>query len=227
MLVLLFAALLLFLFSQIAAPKKIFIVSLGLVCLLFAFFLSSALDIGVETRNRLLLTISQLREGVDINEISSGRIEIWGSALRMIKDHPIMGIGAGMWQDNAFLYQSKEYMTNYPGRGYSFYSSVDAHNFFLDLYLKYGVLPFLLFSYFLLNMLKKCSAAYKKETDSNAKRFIMASFISLLVWIVLSIFEYRFYIYFFGTVLPGIFFWILVVFVFKSLEIQAKQTEAA
>ena len=218
LLVLLFAALLLFIFSKIAASRKIFIVSVGLVCLLFVLFLSHTLEI----RHRLFSTISQLREGVDINEISSGRMEIWGSAIRMIKDHPLMGIGAGMWQDNAFLYQSKEYVTHYEGYASSYYSSVDAHIFFLDLYLKYGVLPFLLFSYFLLNMLKKCSAAYKKESDSNTKRFIMASFISLLVWIVLSIFEYRFYIYFFGTVLPGIFFWILVVFVFKSIEIQAK-----
>ena len=226
MLVLLFSCLLLFLFSKIAVSKKVFIVSVGLVCLFFAFFLSHALGIGVEIRHRLFFTISQLREGVDINEISSGRWEIWESAVRMIKDHPIMGIGAGMWQDNAFLYQSREYMSNLPGRGYFFYSAVDAHNFFLDLYLKYGVLPVLLFSYFLLNMLKKCSAAYKKETDSNAKRLIIASFISLLVWIVLSIFEYRLYIYWLGTVLPGIFFWTLTVFVFKSVDTQAKQIEA-
>jgi O-antigen ligase len=218
MLALLFVTLLLFLFSKIALSKKIFIVSAILVCLLFMFFLSFTLNIGVEIRHRLFSTISQLKEGVDINEVSSGRVEIWGSALRMIKDHPIMGIGAGMWQDNAFLYQSKEYMTNYPGYGYSFYSSVDAHNFFLDLYLKYGVLPLLLFSYFLLNMLKKCSSAYKKETDNSTKRFIMASYISLLAWLVMSIFSYRFYTYYVGTVLPGIFFWTLVVFVFKSIE---------
>ena len=227
MLVLLFAALLLFIFSRITVSKKIFIVSLGLVCLLCAFFLSFTLDIGVQTRNRLLLTFSQLREGVDINEISSGRMEIWGSALRMIKDHPIIGIGAGMWQDNAFLYQSKRYVTDNPGFAPSYYSSVDAHNFFLDLYLKYGVLPFLLFSYFLLNMLKKSSAAYKKETDNTMKRFIMASCVSLLVWLVLSMFDYRFYYYQAGTVISGLFFWILVVFVFKSIDTQARQTEAA
>jgi O-antigen ligase len=227
LLVLLFSSLLLFIFSKIAVSKKIFIVSVGLVCLLFVLFLIHALGVGVEIRHRLFLTISQLREGVDINEISSGRWEIWGSALRMIKDHPIMGIGAGMWQDNAFLYQSKEYMSNYLGRGYSFYSSVDAHNFFLDLYLKYGVLPVLPFSYFLLNMLKKCSMAYKKETDSSTKSFIMASYVSLLVWFVMSMFDYRFYYYQAGTVISGLFFWTLIVLVFKSIEIQVKQKEAA
>jgi len=227
LLVLLFATLLLFLFSKITVPKKIFIVSLGLVCLLFAFFLSYALEIGVDIRHRLFSTISQLREGVDINKISSGRAEIWGSALRMLKDHPIMGIGAGMWQDNAFLYQSKRYMTDYSGYAPSFYSSVDSHNFFLDLYLKYGILPLLLFLYLLLDIFKKCSRAYKKETDSNVKRLIMASYISLLVWFVLSMFDYRIYYYQAGTVISGFFFWALIVFVFKSIEIQSKQKEAA
>jgi len=225
MLVLLFVTLLLFLFSKIAVPKKIFIVSVGLVCLLFMLFLSSALDIGVEIRHRLFLTISQLKEGVDINEISSGRVEIWESALRMIKDHPFMGIGAGMWQDNAFLYQSREYMANYPGRGYSFYYSIDAHNFFLDLYLKYGVLPLLLFAYFLFNILKKCSSAYKKETNSNGKRFIIASYISLLVWLVMAMFDYRFYYYDGGTVLSGLFFWSIIGISLKSIEIHATQKE--
>jgi O-antigen ligase len=220
------AILLVFIFSKIDGPKKIFIILVFLVCLLFMFFLSYTLEVGVEIRHRLISTISQLREGVDINEISSGRWEIWESALRMIKDHPFMGIGAGMWQDNAFLYQSKEYMAHYEEYAPYFYSSVDVHNFFLDLYLKYGVLPLLLFSYFLFNILKKCSSAYKKETDSNMKAFIMASYISLSVWLVMAMFDYRFYTHFSGTVLLGIFFWTFMVFVFKSIEIQAKQKEA-
>jgi hypothetical protein len=74
-------------------------------------------------------------------------------------------------------------------------------------------------------MLKKCSAAYKKETDSNTKRFIMASCVSLLAWIVLSMFDYRFYYYQAGTVISGLFFWTLMVFVFKSIEIQVKQKD--
>jgi len=217
-LALLSVILLLFIFSKIDVSKKIFIVSVVLACLLIMFFLSYTLDIGVEIRHRLFLTISQLKAGVDINEISSGRVEIWESALRMIKDHPIMGIGAGMWQDYAFLYKSKEYMAYYDGYAPSSYYSLDAHNFFLDLYLKYGILPLLLFSYFLFNILKECFGAYKKETDSNVKRFIMASYISLLVWFVMSIFSYRFYVQQGGTIVSGIFFWTLMALVFKSIE---------
>jgi O-antigen ligase len=226
-LALLSVILLLFIFSKIDLPKKIFIAAVILVCLLFMLFLSYTLEIGVEIRHRLFSTISQLREGVDINEVSSGRVEIWGSALRMIKDHPIMGIGAGMWQDYAPLYKSREYMAHYEGYAPFFYSSIDAHNFFLDLYLKYGVLPVLLFSYFLFNILKKCFRAYKKETDNNAKRFIMASYISLLVWLILSMFDYRFYNYQVGTVLLGLFFWSIIGLSLKSVEMRTKQKESA
>jgi hypothetical protein len=75
----------------------------------------------------------------------------------------------------------------------------------------------------LFNILNKCFRVYKKETDNPKKRFIMVSCTSLVVWLAISMFEYRFYIYFAGTLLPGIFFWTLMVFVFKSIEIQAKE----
>jgi len=225
-LALLSAILLLLIFSKIDVPKKIFIVSVVLACLLLMFLLSHTLELGVETSHRLFLTISQLKASTDMNEISGGRWEIWESALRMIKDHPIMGIGAGMWQDYAFLYKSREYTAYYPGYGYSFYYSVDAHNLFLDLYLKYGVLPLLLFLYFLFNILKKCFRAYKQEADNNAKRFIMATYISLIAWLVISMFDYRFYSYQGGTVLSGIFFWSIIGIFLKSLEMRAKQKES-
>ena len=214
---------LMFIFSKMDAPKKLFTAMVILLCLFGLFFLSHVLEVGVEIRHRLFSTFSQWRAGVDINEISSGRWEIWESAIRMIKDHPIMGIGAGMWQNYAFLYGSKEYIAPFREgyRSFSYYS-VDAHNFFLDLYLKYGILPLLLFSYFLFNILKKCFRAYKKETDSDKKRFIMASYISLLGWLVMSIFSYRFYSYQVGTLLSGIFFWTLMAFVFKSIETPEK-----
>ena len=210
--------LLVFIFSRIEGLKKLFTAMVILMCLVFMLFLSHALGVGVEIRHRLFSTFSQWQTGIDINEISSGRWEIWESAIRMIKDHPIMGIGAGMWRDYAFLYKSKDYMAHYAGYAPSFYSSVDAHNFLLDLYLKYGVLPLLLFLYFLSNIFKKCFKAYKKETNSDEKRCIMASYISLLAWFVMSIFSYRFYSYQDGTLLSGIFFWTLMVFVFRCIE---------
>lgn len=219
--------LLLFIFSKMDGLKKIFIVSVILLCLLFLLFLSYALEIGIEIRHRIFLTFSQLREGVDINSISSGRLEIWESALRMIKDHPIMGIGPGMWQDYAPLYKSREYISYIPGYGTFFRYATDAHNFFLDLYLKYGVLPLLLFSYFLFNILKKCSRAYKNETDSNVKSFIMAIYISLIAWLTMSMFDYRLYTYHCGTVMLGIFFWGIIGIALKSIEMRVKQKKAA
>lgn len=211
---LLLIILLMFLFSKIAGSKKIFIALVILFCLFFMLFLSYTLEIGVEIRHRLFETFVQLKEGVDINEITD-RVEIWDSALRMLNDHPVMGIGAGMWPDYAFLYSSREYAAEYEGYAPAFYYSLDAHNFFLDLYLKYGVLPLLLFSYFLWHIFKKCFRAYKKETVNTSKRLLMASCISLLGWVIMSMFGERFYN---GNIVSGIFFWTLIAFILKSIE---------
>jgi len=159
--------------------------------------------------------------------LSGDKGEIWGSAIRVLKDHPIMGIGPGMWEDYAFLYQSKLYESDKLGYGYYCYYSIDSHNFFLDMYLKYGVLVFLLFICFVFYIIRKYFASNKYEGVHKRGGLILTCFISLLVWIFLAMFDYRFYHYQFGDISQGLFFWSIIGIFLKSIEMRSKQKEAA
>ncbi len=212
-----------FILSNIPRVKKVqsFIIILICICLLIGIFAGLGIHPAIE--HRLITTFEMLRGGVSLDKISSGRVEIWDSAIRMIKDHPIMGIGAGMWQDYAFRYNSKLYTHYYPGYGYSFNYSIDSHNFFLDLYLKYGIFTLVLFVYFLFYTFKKSLLLCRKEADEGIRRLAMGSCIGLSVWVCFAIFGWRFYSFGGGTLIQGFLFWSLVVIIFKCAEISEKR----
>ena len=211
-----------FILANIPRVKKIqsFIIVFVCICLLIGVFVGLGIHPAIE--HRLITTFEMLRGGVSLDKISSGRIEIWDSAIRMVKDHPIMGIGAGMWQEYAFLYNSKLYMHHYPGYGYFFNYSIDSHNFFLDSYLKYGIFTLLLFVYFLFYTFKKGLLLCRKETDVRIRRLAMGSCIGLLVWTCYAMSGWRFYYFEGGTLIQGFLFWSLAAIIFKSAEISEK-----
>jgi len=215
-----------FLLSSRNSIKKLWSIIAFVVCLALIFFVIHSFNVFPEIRHRVIETVSELQDGVSFDVIFSGRVEIWESAIRMIKDHPIMGIGPGMWEDYAFLYKSKLYERYKPGYGYSIYYSIDAHNFFLDMYLKYGVIVFLLFICFIFYLIRKYITSNKYDGAHKKDGLILTCFISLLVWIFISMFDYRFYLYQFGDISQGLFFWSIIGIFLKSIEIHEKQKEA-
>lgn len=209
-----------YMLSKIPWIKKVCGMVFIVAILAGLFFLLCHFETKINIENRILAKSLLIVKGASLNEITSGRLEIWKSAIDMIKDHPFMGIGAGMWKDNAFLYKSKEYYSYYPGYGYSFYYAADPHNLFLDIYLKYGLFAFLFFIYLVLYSIKRSYLVYKKETNEPTKAIIMGLHISLLVWLFVSNFDYVFYDYDLGNILPGLLFWSLVGLFFTYIKVK-------
>jgi O-antigen ligase len=219
---LLIAIIMLYAVSKVSWIKKVFgiVFVVAIVAGLFSLFLRIETKMNIE--NRIVAKTLSFAEGASIDEMTSGRIEIWASAIRMIEDHPIIGIGAGMWQDNAFLYRSKEYMAYRPGYGHSYYYAMDPHNVFLGMYLKYGLLAFLLFIYLVFYAIRKSYLLHINKTEHSANTMIAGVYISLLVWLFISNFDYSLYDHDLGNILPGILFWTLVGFVFVSMKMSGE-----
>ena len=76
--------------------------------------------------------ISRRIENISTEDSSfTGRIHFYKDALKIIKDHPILGTGGGGWKAIYQAYQSSGYFTT------------EVHNFFLQLWVETGTVGFL------------------------------------------------------------------------------------
>ena len=74
------------------------------------------------------------RERLQNNLTFITRVQIWQETIRMIKDHPVFGVGAGQFRD-----QFKSYMSSPDG------TIVFAHNLFLQVAAEFGLAGLLVF----------------------------------------------------------------------------------
>ncbi len=79
--------------------------------------------------------ISRRLESISTEESSfTGRMRFYKDALKIIKDHPVIGTGGGGWKTIYKSYQSSRYFTT------------EVHNFFLQLWVETGTIGLLAFA---------------------------------------------------------------------------------
>jgi len=130
------------------------------------------------------MTLSDME---DINETSSGRLEIWEAGGKMILARPILGVGAGAYSVAA---GSGEY-------GYSSY--MQAHNLYIQLMASTGIIGFIVwftFIYFMAGSLRDLSRSVQ-----NKARLLWVSiyckgfFVSMIALFVSGMFGHNLYRY--------------------------------
>jgi O-antigen ligase len=87
-----------------------------------------------------IVNVKNEANNVQLNQETSSiitRIKLWSTSLRMIEEHPIIGIGVGRWNKEKKLY------------GYNENVLIDSHNDFFSFCSQYGVITGILFSYFI------------------------------------------------------------------------------
>lgn len=123
--------------------KKIIFIIAGTFIVMIILFLSFD-----AIRIRFLRIISDLNQ--------SARIELWGGALEMIKDHPIFGVGRKMFK-RYFLKYRPDYIGAYG----------NPHNDFLTIYLRAGIIGFigyiLVFFMYFKKMIRLAFYVYKSN----------------------------------------------------------------
>jgi len=123
-----------FVFTRKIKESLIIIAIVGLLLAAISFLL-----LGDAASNRYLTILSGFK---DIS--SQARLNAWSGAVDMIKDYPIFGIGAGMWDKYVSQYVPTQHINFLISEGkWAKGYIVDPHNLFLKIYLEAGIVGFL------------------------------------------------------------------------------------
>lgn len=134
-----------------------------------------------QTRYRTMTNIE------DINETSSGRIEVWTAGAKMIFARPILGVGAG-----AFMWAA--------GSGSFGYSQfMQAHNLIIQITATTGIIGLAVWLTFMFNSARKLKELFRKAHQSSKYHWIeiysKAFTISIIALFVAGMFGHNLYRY--------------------------------
>jgi len=144
-----------------AKNKKRALIICGLLLIALAGFLS-LLQLNSEKLNNFLYS--------DRSSWQS-RIMIWRAAWQIIRDHPVLGIGPGMFQDYYLRYQSY-FLTPYLE-----WTAPQPHNLFLAFWLETGLLGLAGFIWLLAIFFKKLFGLLKKSNYFAATLIMLMGYI--------------------------------------------------
>jgi len=165
---------------------------------------------------RIIETMQKLSSGDPVAGLLSGRAEIWRAASAMIYDHPFFGIGPDMW--NHYIPQYSIPVTwykDYMGIWRVTYGT-DPHNLYMLIWLNYGIANFICYLTILYIAVKKGLRNIKQSSSNLTRNTSVATFISLILWIVTSFFTMRFYNKI--HLLYAVIFWSIIAIILKLSE---------
>ncbi|CCU81050.1 hypothetical protein HSACCH_02543 [Halanaerobium saccharolyticum subsp. saccharolyticum DSM 6643] len=145
----------------------------------------------------------------DFEENSSNayRIAMWKTAIDIIKDNPVIGLG----YDNYRTPLSDKYKVDeIKPKGY-----IHVHNTFLQFGSEIGLFGLFSFLYLMYFTLKKVIIFYKEESKINVKIFHLSTIIMIVIYLVQGLTQYNF-----GKTEPLSFFWVVI-----ALSIVLKNSE--
>ncbi|MCM0650580.1 O-antigen ligase family protein [Clostridium swellfunianum] len=125
---------------------------------------------------------ARIRQFADITQ-NEGRIKIWSVALKMIKEHPLRGVGNGNF---SVLYDS--YVEKYPEYFQENVSQFPSHNSYLKIQSELGAGGTLSFFAIVFFAFKSILYAYKKHTGT-IKFFYYGFLVSSASFLILNFFD--------------------------------------
>lgn len=128
------------------------------------------------------------------------RVNLWKLAIKMIKEHPLLGVGNGNYYD-----QYAEYIKKYPKLQYNSYTHFLTHNSFLKVGSELGLIGIVPFIGFLVSILIKLKTLLNNLGDNLYKFFYRGFYISVIVFLLMNMSDNLFFV-------PKVtmYFWILV-----------------
>ncbi|MDF2882330.1 MAG: Membrane protein of family [Clostridiaceae bacterium] len=151
-------------------------IALGLLILAAMYSLKFLIPIGILGGvSYFIPQISSRIKDIGNSNLNESRLRLWKTAVKMIKDHPILGVGNG----NYVSYYD-EYVKKYPQLAYADYTRYPVHNSYLKVETELGVFGGLSFAAVILTALSKI---YKtlKHSNSNIKRIFYTGFFASAV----------------------------------------------
>ena len=131
------------------------------------------------------------------NRSNAYRIAMWITALNIMKDNPLVGLG----YDNYRTSLSDQYKVEaIKPKGF-----IHVHNTFLQFGAELGLIGFFSFLYLIYYTLKKLIFYYINENNTNLKLFHLSSIIMIVIYLVQGLTQYNF-----GKTEPLSLFWVII-----------------
>ncbi|MGL4730054.1 MAG: O-antigen ligase family protein [Clostridium sp.] len=149
---------------------------------------------------------------VDIKELPKDpRIKLWKTAIKMIKENPIKGVGNGN-----YVARYDEYVKKYPECAYPDYHRFSSHNSYLKVQSELGVFGIAFFVLMLTASLKSIFKAYRTANNVKYKMFFLGVFASAIAFLAMNMLDNLFF-----APQTTTFFWIFVALA-EAIGIQAQ-----
>lgn len=120
---------------------------------------------------------------------NASRIKLWKTAIMMIKDHPILGVGNGN-----YISRYNEYVSKYKGLSYNAYKRYPAHNSYLKIQSELGIIGIVSFLAILITTLFRVKKLFTITNDKFIKAFYMGALASMIAFYFMNISDNLFFV---------------------------------
>lgn len=143
---------------------------------------------GLSVLFMMIPQVSTRLKSVFLASSNADRISLWKVALKMIKDHPILGVGNGNYIS---LYDS--YVKKYPELRYSNFVHFPSHNSYLKVASELGLVGISVFVFILICSLKKIIHVIKYYNDPYFQKFYIGFLASTIAFYFMNISDNLFF----------------------------------
>lgn len=167
-------------------------IAFAMGCVILAIIYSFKILFALGGLGAVIMLIPKGRSRImDIgnSSLNESRIKLWKTALKMIKDHPITGVGNGNYVS---LYDG--YVNKYPELKYADLTRFPCHNSYLKIQSELGVLGSIPFLAVLILSLLKIKKVVEKSTDKFYKSFYTGFLISMIVFFFMNFSDNLFFV---------------------------------
>ncbi|MBU3144974.1 O-antigen ligase [Clostridium sp. CF012] len=188
----------------------------GLGLLVLALIYSIKLIFALGGFSVLMIFIPSVFQRVkDLTNLSQNesRIKLWKTAMMMIKEHPILGVGNGN-----FVTRYNEYVTKYKLE-YESFKNYPSHNSYFKVQSELGIMGIVSFLGIIAIALFKVKKMYSTTTDKFYKPFYMGVMASMIAFLFMNLFDNLFFVPKATT-----YFWFLLATVEALLNPSHKST---
>lgn len=163
----------------------------------------------------MLFVPSVFQRVKDISNSSQNvsRIKLWKTAIMMIKDHPILGVGNGN-----YVTRYNEYITKYKELEYNSFRNYPAHNSYLKVQSELGIIGTVSFLGVIATALFRIKKLYSTTTDKFHRVFYMGVMASMIAFLFMNLSDNLFFVPKATT-----YFWFLLATADSLLNIRNKE----
>jgi putative inorganic carbon (hco3(-)) transporter len=120
--------------------------------------------------------------------LNDDRIAVFANSLNMIKDHPVIGLGANTYMKNYKRYKNSPQYRNTFTEDFMY-----AHNNFLHMAAEIGLLGLAIFIWFLYRLFKEAIILYQRQPEGFRKIVLLSSIGCLIAFLVNGLYESSLY----------------------------------